>query len=147
MDQLFDVFFSPQTIMLCLGIYAATFMVRRIVETTWPKIGTKLYYSKILLPGTPLVIGMALGFFMKDFGWPEMVGTSAGGRMLFGVICGLLSAGAYNRIREWLKGKKAPEGSTLAGEAPSIPPAVLDSLPPADDVLKSVPPGEPKAGD
>lgn len=133
MDQLFDVFLSPQTIMLCLGIYAITLILRRAVETTWPQVRENRYYGKLALPSFPLLVGSLLGYFMRDFGWPEMVGTSAGGRILFGLICGLLSAGLYNRIREWLKSKKAPEGNTLASDPPSLPPPVLDSLPPADE--------------
>ena len=135
MDQLFEVFFSAQMLMLCLGIYAMTYVIRRVLETVWPKIRTNRYYAEIALPIGPIANGTILGFFMKAFEWPAMVGTSAGGLMLFGSVCGMLSALVYGRVRSWLKSKPVPG---LPSDPPSIPPPVLDSLPPAD---------EPKAGD
>lgn len=131
MDQLFELFFSPQTILICLGIYVITFVVRRVVETTWPKVKVNRYWREIFVPIGPIVNGAVLGYCMKAFTWPEMVGTSVGGRILFGSVCGLFSAFLYNRIRAWLKTKgEKTTGAPGLPDSGSLPPPVLDSLPP-----------------
>jgi len=132
MDQLFEVFFSAQTILFCLGVYVTTFVVRRTLESTFPRVRKSHFWLEVFVPIGPIGNGALLGFFMKEFTWPEMVGTSTGGRVMFGSVCGLFSSFIYNRIRAFLKAKaetsksKAPSGS-------SLPPPVLDSLPPISD--------------
>jgi hypothetical protein len=132
MDDVFQVFFSAQTILLCLGVYVVTFMVRRVVETVWPKVKFNRYWREIFVPIGPIVNGGLLVLVMTTWVFPEVVGESVSGRVVYGAVCGLFSAFMYNRVRAWLKSKTGSvEGES---DAPS-----MDSLPPMSD--------EPKTGE
>lgn len=135
MDEVFQTFFSAQTILLCLGVYVITFVIRRVVETVWPKVKFNRYWREIFVPIGPIVNGAILGLVMKTWVFPEIVGESRSGRMVYGAVCGLFSAFLYNRIRAWLKsktGETAPAETSEASDAP-----VMDSLPPMSEEPKN----------
>lgn len=142
MDEVFQTFFSAQTIFLCLGIYVITFVMRKVIETWKPKVRFNRWWREIFVPIGPIVNGALLGL-MKNIAWPDMLGESLGGRMLYGAICGLFSAFIYNRIRAWMKSKTDPSAvAAPAAEDNSnegLP--MIESLPPMSDETKS---DEPK---
>jgi hypothetical protein len=134
MDDVFQMFFSAQTIFLCLGVYMITFVVRRVSETVWPKVRFNRYWREIFVPIGPILNGGLLALVMKTWVFPDVVGESLSGRVLYGSVCGLFSAFLYNRIRAWLKSKTG-ETSTLPEASDSTEP-VLDSLPPMSEEPK-----------
>lgn len=135
MDEVFQTFFSAQTILLCLGVYVITFVMRRVVETVWPKVKFNRYWREIFVPIGPIANGAFLGWAMKTWVFPEIVGDSVSGRVVYGAVCGLFSAFLYNRIRAWLKSKT---GSTdTATEDAASPGPVMDSLPPMSEEPKN----------
>lgn len=135
MDDVIQMFFSAQTVLLCLGVYMVTFVVRRVCETVWPKIKFNRYWREIFVPIGPIVNGGLLALVMKTWVFPDVVGESVSGRVVYGAVCGLFSAFMYNRIRAWLKSKTGG-GEATADDAASSDP-VMDSLPPMSEEPKN----------
>ena len=132
MDQVIEVFFSAQTLLLCLGVYVMTYVVRRVVETIVPGLQMNRYWREIFLPLGPIANGALLGLVMKTFVFPDLVNGSLSGRIVYGSVCGLFSAFMYNRVRSWLASKgdvvgvlpePAPEEFPMTAEAPKEPEA------------------------
>src|SRR3990167_10552256 len=97
-------FFSLNTIVLCLGIFALTFLARRVIETTWKGAVKNRYWREIFLPTSGIITGILLGWIATMFPWPQGL-DSASGRILYGATAGLLSSFIYNRVKAWLKSK------------------------------------------
>jgi hypothetical protein len=135
MDEVFQTFFSAQTILLCLGVYVITFVCRRVTETVWPRVKFNRYWREIWVPIGPIFNGALLGLVLKTWVYPDAVGTSVGGRVLYGAVCGLFSAFLYNRIRAWLKSKTGEAPALTDSSEESEP--VLDSLPPMSEEPKN----------
>jgi len=140
MDQtetIVSVFLSPQTVLVCLAIYVMTYVIRRIVETTWKEAATNRYWRELAVPLGPIVNGVFIGLVASKFVWPEMIGSSLSGRIMYGAVCGLFSAHLYNRIRAWTKAKQAAKAS---GKPDSMPPPTIESLPPMAEETPSLRP-------
>lgn len=131
MEDVFQTFFSAQTIFLCLGVYVIVYVQRKIIETWKPKIKFNRWWREIFVPIGPIAVGAALGL-MKNLVWPDILGESVGARILYGAVCGLFSAFIYNRIRAWIKSKTdstaTPAPAAEDNSAEGLP--VIESLPP-----------------
>jgi hypothetical protein len=104
MDEPLSLFLSAQTLLLCLGTYVVTFVVRRIVEAFRPTVKANHYYRELFLPLGPIANGALLALILPTW-MPELVATSVAGVMLYGAIAGLFSAFLYTRIRSWVRAK------------------------------------------
>lgn len=120
MGSFTEVFLSTQTIFLCLGVYMLTFVIRRIVESTQPKVKSNRYWREIFVPIAPIANGIILGL-VSTLASPDVVGESVFGRVLYGATCGLFSGWAYGRVRSFLT-SKGVEVSNLEFPSNSIPP-------------------------
>jgi len=148
MDSFAEVFLSTQTLLLCLGVYMVTFVIRRVIESVWPWIMSNHYWKELFVPIAPIVNGAVLGF-VKSFAWPDVVSQSLVARILYGATCGLFSGWAYNRVRSFLKSKEQNNAAVRAATnlmkstsdaLDSMPPPMLDSIPPPDVSDSVVPP-------
>lgn len=153
LDKIFEAFINAQTVILCLGIYLMTYMIRKVVEGFWKGAKENRIWREVWLPIGPIVNGGALGVFAKQFVWPTAIGTSMSGRIMYGAICGVFSALLYSRIRSWLQSAPAKKGGKPLGPAgPAIlpgasePPAEMPSDPPADGAAQGEDPPKPPTG-
>lgn len=110
MDTGLEALLSWQFLLFCLGIAAITFVIRKIFEFAVldnPKMpGNKAsrLWTELLLPVGPVFTGAIIAFFAKQYPYPSGI-VSASGRILFGLVAGLLSGLIYRVIRGMLKSK------------------------------------------
>lgn len=108
MDPL-TLFLSSQMLMLCLSIFAITYLVQLVAEFYKPSLKTKPVWTEIALHVIPLAIGTVLGI-PNLFTYPTPM--HVGGRMCFGLIAGLFSNMVYKLIKGAVQAKfpDAPGG-------------------------------------
>lgn len=102
MDSVVDLFFNLPTLIMCLGIYLITYLIRTIIETYWENSKDNKFWNHIFLPLGAICNGMIIGYFAKLFPWPMAIGASATGRVMFGGIAGMMSGFVYNRVKAWV---------------------------------------------
>lgn len=142
LDALFQAFFSPQFLFICLAVYVVTYVVRIGIRAVWKGSNTNRLWNELVVPLLPVVLGGLLGLAAKTFVWPDLASKTVLGRVMYGAICGLFSAFIYGRVRSWLKSKPSAGADAKVDEQllPSIPvtlsgtPAV-PSTPPAPVVV------------
>lgn len=161
LDQVAKAFLNAQTILICLAIYLMTYVIRKVVEGVW--VGAKKHrlWREVWLPIGPIVNGGLIGLMAKTFVWPEIVGTSLSGRIMYGAICGVFSALLYSRVRSFIASKTplppSKKSVTTIEDAseketpkqfPSVPPMTSDSPPnydpnaaDSDDAVETPPTG------
>lgn len=104
MDEILSVFLSAQTVLLCLGTYVVTFVIRRLVETVRPQMKASHFYRELFLPLGPIANGALLAPAMPSL-LPALVAGSWAAVMLYGAITGVFSGFLYARIRSWIRAK------------------------------------------
>jgi len=135
-DQAFQVFMSWQTAVLCLGIYVITYVIRTVVEFALPNARKSKWWTELFLPLGPIGTGAILAILAVKFPWPVIVEGAAhaalSARLMYGMICGLASGWAYNRLRSWMKATEAGEKPDLPFTPPTLPKggAKADDAPP-----------------
>jgi len=134
MDKIFDSFVNAQTLILCLAIYLMTFVIRKVVEGFWKGAKSNRLWREVWLPIGPVANGAFIGVVAKTFVWPDFVGTSLAGRIMYGAICGVFSALVYGRVRSFVQ--SAPSKKKGASEPPS---PLMPSDPPSP-LMPSDPP-------
>lgn len=126
---------SMGTYVLGLGVFIATFFLRRVVEMllpSWKKRADandpKLTYltegsrwwNEVLLYAIPVLLGCAAGFLKSDFLFPGL--NDLGAKILFGGAVGWFSSFLYKALRKALKEKvgidPVPSPDSIAPEAP-----------------------------
>jgi hypothetical protein len=90
--------------MLCLGISAIVFTVRRsfefyIVSKNYKKIIN--IWQNLFLPLFPLFLGAVVGWFAKSYPYPQNI-SSASGRVFFGIVAGMFSGLIYRLLKSIL---------------------------------------------
>jgi len=102
LDAVFNAFVNPQSVLLCLGVWVTTYIIRTVMEALWKRVADSLLWAELFVPLAPILLGGGLGFLMKTFVWPEFVGTSVIGRCVYGAICGVFSSLVYGRVRSFI---------------------------------------------
>lgn len=97
-DVLNQLFTVPNAV-FCLMIWAAVLIQRKIVETLWKKAVTNKIWNSLVLPIWPMVTGGLLIWLVKAYPVPPDF-AATGPRIIFGVVCGLLSAHVYKIVKE-----------------------------------------------
>lgn len=120
MDAVFYAIFSWQFLLFCLGIAAVTFVIRKLVEyfvLDNPKMpGNKAskLWRELLLPIGPVCGGALLGLVAGKYPYPEGI-HSVSGRVIFGLVAGLLSGLVYRVISGMLKKTTQTATNALTG--------------------------------
>jgi hypothetical protein len=116
MDQMLSNLFSLQFLIFCLGLAAVIFVVRKFVEFFVKTVKVLKLWHELILPVFPVVLGGLTGLFAQMYPYPEGIG-SASGRVLFGLVAGLLSGLVYRVVKSLLKAKitfsESPDDDTL----------------------------------
>lgn len=108
MDAVFYAIFSWQFLLFCLGLAAVTFVVRKVVEyfildnPKMPGNRASKLWRELLLPVGPVVNGALVGLLATKYPYPEGI-HSVSGRVIFGLVAGLLSGLVYRVIVGMLK--------------------------------------------
>lgn len=110
MDQALQELFSWFFLFFCLGIAAITFAIRKAVEyfvldnPKMPGSRSSKLWNELLLPLAPLVNGILISVLGTKLPIPE-IAQSIGGRILYGLVAGLLSGFVYRILRAMLLSK------------------------------------------
>lgn len=101
LESVFETFFTVQTLILCLGAYIVTYIVRTVVENYWLKSSESNFWNHLFLPLGPIINGGVLALLTKSLA-PAVLNGSMAGVVTFGMICGSFSALLYSRIKDYL---------------------------------------------
>lgn len=123
-DDIWNVFVNPQTIIFVLCIYIMTFLGRRVVKVAWKGAEKNMIYNEILLPLGPIGNGMTLAFVVKEASFfPATFGDGLTTKAMYGAVCGLFSGWVYSRIRAVVKARlEGKEDSSAPPPSLSEPP-------------------------
>lgn len=114
MDTALQALLSYQFILFCLCLAAITYVLRLTVQffildnPQMPGSRASAFWKELLLPIAPVVNGAVLGFLVKGSIYPEIVIDKAG-RVMFGLVAGLLSGLVYRVVWGMIK-SKMPSG-------------------------------------
>lgn len=95
---------SWQFLMLSLGINILIFIFRTFMEFCIKNLPNVGLWSKLFLPIAPSITGGFVGFFLKQFPYPDGI-TSTDARVLFGAVAGFLSGLLYQVLKGMLKSR------------------------------------------
>jgi len=114
MELGFEVLLSWQFLFFSLVIAAITFVTRKIVEyfldmPSVPASKSAKLWTELLLPIGPVCTGGLIGYFFKQFQYPDNL-TGTVDRVFFGLIAGLLSGLIY-RVVKGMISSKLPAGT------------------------------------
>ena len=117
MDPILSLLLSWQFILFSLFVAGITFIVRKIVEYLmnsfkWAAKESKLW-GDLILPILPIILGAFLGARFKHFPFPDGLSSTGAGRLVFGLVAGLLSSVIYRVINSLLGQKIVSAMSTL----------------------------------
>jgi len=127
--DIFKDFLTTACLTLLIGCYGLTWIIRRGIETAWPKLrplkkgGTEVYLSKFadwwnsfILYLIPPAVGLGLGAGLyKHFEWPATFKTLQG-VMFFGMVCGWLSGLLFKLLIRLLTKRLTGEDDKQAAE-------------------------------
>jgi hypothetical protein len=103
LNQGLEIFANWQTLLLGLAIYVMSFGLRRVVETGWSGAKKNKWWNEVVLPLTPVALGILLALVAKKFPWPMPVSGSFSARAMYGVACGVFCGWLYSRVRSFMK--------------------------------------------
>lgn len=110
MDQLLG-FLTWNFLLFCLSLAAITFVARKFVEFYVKSVKELNLWNNLILPVSPIFLGAIIGAFAKMYPYPEGL-VSVGGRIIFGLVAGLLSTTVFRVIKTMLKSKNDRDSST-----------------------------------
>ena len=110
MDTALQGLLSLEFVLFGLALAAITFVLRKFVEyfldkPAVPANKTDKLWTELLLPIAPVINGGLLSWGFASYPYPEGF-TSVGGRILFGIVAGLLSGLFYKVVKGMLKKKR-----------------------------------------
>lgn len=109
MDDALSQIFRAGTIAVAVGVFVATFFIRRITELLIPslkksedKYKTKLslWWNTVILYAIPVLLGCSVGFIPSDFLHGDI--KDMGGRLMFQAGVGWFSSFIYKVTRKMI---------------------------------------------
>ncbi len=106
MDDILKVLFGLPFIFFCLAISAVTVVTRKIIEyiLEHPRVPTSKkskIWNELVLPIAPVIIGPVWAFFAPTYPFSATL-TNAHGRVIIGLVAGLLSGLVYRVVKAFV---------------------------------------------
>lgn len=113
-----DLFTRPGTYVLGVGIFITVFMIRKIIESIWPRLKKQVdannpkityltsiarWWNEVILYFLPVMIGIFCGFIRSDFLFSGI--GDKGGKLIFGAVIGWFASFIYKLLRKVIKQK------------------------------------------
>lgn len=130
-----EIFANWQTLVLAVGIFVATYVLRLGIQTLWLNWKANRFYNEFVLHTMPIAIALVIAIFAKKFPWPNAaLLTSASARCFYSCFVGLTCGLFYGRVRAavGMLNVKLPIGTDVVPDAPVAEPA--ESKPTEDKV-------------
>ena len=118
LDKLFGWFACWQTGFFCLVVYSFVLLMRRVTENIYKPIRTMNWWSGVVLPLAPFVVGVLLGALVKSAPYPDGISLT-GARIMYGFACGALSGVAYRVLFSIIK-QRFPDAPIPEVSAPPV---------------------------
>ena len=99
--DLLSQLFGWQFMLFCLGIASITFVVRSLVEHLVSNFKDAKIWKELVLPIFPVIAGALIGWLAVQYPYPDGF-ESTSGRLMFGLVAGLLSGLLYRVIKSML---------------------------------------------
>ncbi len=96
------IFWSWQSVVLTLLIYALTEASRRLVQSVWSAWRKSKLYNEFVLWSAPVVNGALVGAFAFNFPWQVGLET-IWARATYCVALGLFCGTVYGRIKKFVE--------------------------------------------
>jgi len=103
-----EAIFSLEFLLFSLGISAVVAILRRLIEffiLDNPKFKltrTSVFWREVVLPSSPVIIGLIVTFFATDYPYPETL-VSKSSQLMFGAVSGLTSGLVYRFLKSKFK--------------------------------------------
>ena len=94
--------FTLTNFVFCLAIWAIIAMPKKYFAIKHPEWNNNKYYTGLILPSAPIVVGALLALFMPHFAYPALF-VGKGSRVLFGVFAGFMSSHVVRVVKSLLK--------------------------------------------
>lgn len=104
--EIFTELLAFPNLLFCVAIWIIVLIQRKIIAKIWKGAETNKWYREIFLPLGPIGTGMLLAAFVTTYPFP-MGFVALGPRIIYGMVCGLLSAHVYKMVRGFINKKKA----------------------------------------
>jgi hypothetical protein len=116
--DILDLLTRPGTYVLGAAIFVAIFMLRKIVETAFPRLKKQCdvnepkrvylttfsrWWNEVILYFLPVFLGLASGCIKSEFFFAGI--GDKGGRLIFGALVGWFSSFLYKLLRKGIKQK------------------------------------------
>lgn len=113
MDEAFKDFFGVHTVVFAAVCWIGTFLIRRIVETTWPslkkaasemaeaatyKTSMACWWNQVILYFVPVVLGATASTLATMYPFPAGI-QSVSGRLFFGIVVGFFSGFLFKVVK------------------------------------------------
>lgn len=125
MDPILQMLLSWQFIVFGLAIAALVFVIRQLIDYSlerWVKLRQKekklKLWTNLVLPILPVLLGGICGFLVKTYPYPQEL-TTPGGRVVFGLVAGLMSGLLYRVIKSLLFQKVTVEPDSASSTSES----------------------------
>lgn len=117
-----EIFATWQTVVLALGIFVTTYVIRTGVQTFWRTWKENRVYNEFVLHLLPILVALLVALLAKKFPWPhEALLTSASARCFYACFIGLTCGLFYGRVRAaiGLLNIKTPSATDVVPNPPS----------------------------
>lgn len=134
-----EIFATWQTVVLALGIFVTTYVIRTLVQSFWKDWRHNVLYNELVLHLLPVAVALLVAIFAKKFPWPnEALLTSASARCFYACFVGLTCGLFYGRVRAAIGviGDKAVAAASVVPEPPTADDVVADPPAVVKDAVK-----------
>jgi protein-S-isoprenylcysteine O-methyltransferase Ste14 len=119
-----EIFANWQTLVLALGIFVITYIIRLSIQTFWRTWKENRVYNELVLHALPIVIALIIAIFAKKYPWPDAaLTTSASARIFYSMFIGMACGIFYGRVRALIGmvnlGVKLPEAKDVVPDMPT----------------------------
>lgn len=130
MDPILQVLLSWQFVLFGLAVAMIMYVIRivaeYIAEVLHKNLGSSKLWNELILPITPILLGLIGAILLKTFPYPGFTPDAAGhfargDRMIFGLVAGGFSTIMYRVIKSLLYQKIVSAAQVLTGTVPQQP--------------------------
>lgn len=118
MHEVIEQFTSPSVLILILVIWPIVWVLRQIIERSFPKVKRAKFWREFVVVVAPWVVGVLIGLFVPAYPWPELFAASEEARAALGLVCGLLTGHVYRLVNKIFVDKIRENRNSKSSDSP-----------------------------